>query len=441
MRGTRWRRLAIVPLTVAVLLPTGSAPAPAHRPAARAPTAPAGPADHAGHAAPAGGPAGGPALPAGRAGAKPAAEQALRLQALLGQHSTLATGFMRGRLRGDDDFVQAADAALGRNTQAMTALVGDMFGAAAGQQFEPLWRDHVVALFGYAGAVAEQDDAARDAARKNLTDFELRLGTFFAGASGGRLSPADARTAVLQHVDHLLEQADAYAEQDFARADRTYREAYRHTYDMGGVLAGALLPPADAATLREPIWQLRAQLGKLLAEHVFLVVDVTRAAATDAPDFTAAAELVDDNTRALATAMDSLFGADAAGRFQTLWASHVDQLVAYAAAGEDRAKRDLARANLRAFEGRLASFLEGATERRLTTAGLTQALVAHDDMLLRHADAFAERDYSTAHTVAYETYDHMSEVARQLADAFGATVAAGLPVGGAQTGHGGMAGR
>ena len=427
MRGSSWRRLAIVPLTVAALLPTGSAPAPAHRPATTGHVGPSGSAGQAGQA--------GARAPA------PAAELALRLQALLGQHSTLATGFMRGRLRGDDDFVQAADAALGRNTQAMTGLVGDMFGAAAAQQFEPLWRDHVVALFGYAGAVAEQDDAAREAARKTLTDFELRLGSFFAGASGGRLTTEDARGAVLRHVAYLLEQADAYAEQDYARADRTYREAYRHTYDMGGVLAGALLPPADAATLREPIWQLRAQLGKLLAEHVFLVVDVTRAAATDAPDFTAAAQLVDDNTRDLATAMDSLFGAGAASRFQSLWAPHVDQLVAYAAAGQDKAKQDLARANLRTFEGRLAAFLEEATGRRLTAAALTQALLAHDNMLLRHADAFAKRDYSAAHDIAYETYDHMSAVARQLADAFGATVAAGLPRGGAQTGHGGMAGR
>jgi hypothetical protein len=58
---------------------------------------------------------------------------------------------------------------------------------------------------------------------------------------------------------------------------------------------------------------------------------------------------------------------------------------------------------------------------------------------LRHADAFAAKDYGTAHDIAYETYDHMFELARQLADAFGATVASRLPVGGVQTGHGGLA--
>jgi hypothetical protein len=61
-------------------------------------------------------------------------------------------------------------------------------------------------------------------------------------------------------------------------------------------------------------------------------------------------------------------------------------------------------------------------------------------MLLRHADAYAAKDYGTAHEIAYQTYDHMLELARRLADAFGATVAARLPVGGARTGHGGLAG-
>src|SRR5689334_12725174 len=41
-----------------------------------------------------------------------AADRAVRLQALLGQHSVLAADLMRSRIRGDDDFVQAANAAL-----------------------------------------------------------------------------------------------------------------------------------------------------------------------------------------------------------------------------------------------------------------------------------------------------------------------------------------
>ena len=61
-------------------------------------------------------------------------------------------------------------------------------------------------------------------------------------------------------------------------------------------------------------------------------------------------------------------------------------------------------------------------------------------MLLQHADAYAKRDYPTAHDIAYDLYDQMFQLARALADAFGSTVAARLPQGGAQTGYGGLAG-
>jgi hypothetical protein len=299
----------------------------------------------------------------------------------------------------------------------------------------------VVALFGYASGLADQDDAARAQARRTLTSFELDLGSFFAGASGGRLSQNSAHHAILAHVDHLLAQADAYAAHDYRTADRIYREGYRHTFDLGRTLADALLPAAQSAGLQTPTWRLRSELGKLLAEHVVLAVDVTRAAVTNSDDFTAAADLVNGNTRDLATAVDSLFGAAAAKGFQSLWAYHVEQLVAYAGgtAAQDAGRRDRARTNLHDFEQRFAAFLETATGRRLDAAGLAKALLAHDQMLLRHADAFGTKDYQTAHQIAYDTYQHMFDLARQLADAFGATVAARLPVGGAQTGFGGMA--
>ena len=53
-----------------------------------------------------------------------AADRAIRLQALLGQHMVLAADVMRSRIRGDDDFAQAANAALTRNTDGMSELVG-----------------------------------------------------------------------------------------------------------------------------------------------------------------------------------------------------------------------------------------------------------------------------------------------------------------------------
>ena len=381
------------------------------------------------------------ALAARSAPANSAADLAVRLQGLLGQHSVLAADLMRSRIRGDDDFVQAANAALGKNTDAMTALVGQMFGDAAAKAFGPMWSEHVVSVVDYGGAVASQEQQALTQARKEIVASEDKLVDFFAGASGGRLPRAAAKAAVAMHVDHLTKQADAYAKADYATADRINREGYEHAYDLGGTLAGALLPPADRSALQAPVWRLRSQLGKLLAEHAVLVTDVTRAAVANTPDFNAAARAIDDNTRALVSAIDTLFGAAAAQAFQSLWAQHVEQLVAYgvAAAAKDTGRQDRARAALRDFEGRMATFLRAATGNRMTTTDLAAALSAHDQLLMRHADAYAARDYATAHDIAYQTYEHMLDVARILADAFGATVAARLPVGAAHTGYGGLA--
>ena len=413
---------------VAAVLTTGWVVTP-DRPAA---------APHAGH--PAGGHA--PAAATTAAGADTAADHAVRLQALLGQHSVLAADVMRSRIRGDDDFVQAANAALGRNTDAMTALVGRLFGDATAKRFGPMWSQHVLAVVAYGGAVADRDEPAREHAHGELVDHEHVLADFFARASRGRLPRDAARSAVAVHVGHLTKQADAYAERDYATADRIYREGYAHAYDMGATLADALLPAADRPALHAPVWRLRSQLGKLLAEHAVLVENVTRAAVTNTPDFTAAGEAVNENTEALTSAIDTLFGADAARDFQALWGQHVEQLVAYGAgaATGDTGRQERARTALADFEKRMAAFLQGATAGRMSTGDLSAALLAHDRMLLRHADAYAARDYPAAHDIAYETYDHMSGLARTLADAFGSTVAARLPVGGAQTGLGGLAG-
>ncbi|MEV6300692.1 hypothetical protein AB0M02_14890 [Actinoplanes sp. NPDC051861] len=369
------------------------------------------------------------------------ADLAVRLQALFGQHSVLAADVMRSRIRGDDDFVQAAEAALGKNTDAMTELMVQLFGEDMVSTFSPMWAEHVVELVAYASALAARDDAAREHAHEELIEYEGELSAFLAGSSHGRLATSDAHHALAMHVEHLTEQADAFAARDYLAADRINREAYQHMYDLGLVLAGAFLSSGDRATLREPVWRLRSQLGKLLAEHVVLVGDVTRAAVANTPDFDAAARMINANTRDLTSAMDSMFGTTMARRFQKLWGHHVELLVAYSAAtaAGDDAKRQRTRAELRDYEQDMAAFLSRATGARMTAAELTAAFAEHDDNLLRHADAYAARDYSTAHDVAYQTYEHEFDLARELADAFGETVAARLPRGGAQTGYGGLA--
>jgi hypothetical protein len=371
----------------------------------------------------------------------PAPEAALQLQSLLGQHSVLAADMMRGRIRDDEDFGQAASTAVSTNSDALAQVVGSLFDEPAATRFHEMWANHVTAFFNYARGLATGDAGVSEEARTTLVRFENDLADFFSAASQGRLSRDAARTAVLTHVDHLLAQADAYAAKDYARSDELYRTGHAHAFQLGQALAATLLPPDQAAALESPAWRLRSELDRLLGEHVALVVAALRAGATDSPDFATAATAVNGNTADLAAAVGALFGDAAADEFLSLWADHVDLLMGYTTgvATSDAARKDQASAGLRDFETRMAAFLGTATGNRLASADLAKAFLAHDEMLLRQVDAFAAKDYPQAQALAYDTYRDMFDLARQLADAFGDTVSARLPQGGAATGGGGTA--
>ena len=382
--------------------------------------------------------------PSGAATSTPAdspSDLALQLESLLGQHSVLAADMMRGRIRNDEDFGQATNAAIARNTDDLAAVIATLSGAQAASEFRTRWAEHVTELFNYSRGLADNDPAVQDEAREELIEYEGELADYFSSASQGRLPREAARMAVLTHVDHLLQQADAYAAGDYGRADDLYRQGYSHTFEIGRAIAATLLPPDQAATLQEPPWRLRSELDRLLGEHVALAVAALRAGATNSPDFTAAADALNGNTSDLTAAMATLFGAQAGQQFMSLWADHIDQLVSYTAgvAANDDRRREAARGRLRAFENQLAGFLASATGNTLGSTDLAKAFLAHDEMLTRQVDAFAGKNYREAHELAYNTYRDMFGLARQLADAFGETVAARLPHGGARTGAGGMA--
>lgn len=362
---------------------------------------------------------------------------ALQLQSLLGQHTVLASDMMRGRLRNDPDLAQAANAALGKNTAAMSSLIAGAFGQEAADKFAPLWANHVTALFNYARGLAEDDEAVQANAKATISRFEKSLAAFFVAASQGRLSQSAAQSAVDAHIQHLLAQAEAYDRKDFAASDKEYRQGFAHGFGLGKALASTLLPPEQAKVIDQPLWRLSSALEQLLGEHVVLVVATMRAGVTDAPDFDSAAAAVNANTTDLAGAIGVLFGQPAARSFQGMWADHIDLLVQYAGAiaKKDEATRTAIAGRLGGFERELSGFLNVATGDKLAAATLAKALQSHDAMLRQQVDAFVAKDYKRSHDLAYTTYQEMYGLAGQLAKAFGVTVAQRLPVGAAQTGR------
>ena len=369
-------------------------------------------------------------------------DAALRLEALLGQHALLAADMMRGRLRNDEDFAQAANAAVGQNADDLAQLVGALLGDQQAARFKGVWADHVAALFNYARGVATEDTAVREEARVKLVGLEGDIADFFSQASQGRLDPGAARTAIRVHVDHLTQQADEYAAGDYAGANTAYRQGYQHTFELGHTLASTLLPPDKSAELNTSSWRLRSELTRLLGEHVGLALSTLRAGATKNPDFQAALTALNGNTNDVTAAVASLFGGPAASQFMSLWADHLDLLGTYAVdVGANKPnRRDAVQGELRDWQQRFAKFIDTATEGRVPAPDLAAALLGLDDLLLRQVDAFAAKDYRQAQQLSNQTYPQVFGLAKNMADAFGATVAARMPRGGAETGGGGTAG-
>ena len=379
---------------------------------------------------------------ASTAGAEEGPAAGVRLQALLGQHAVLAADMMRARMRQDPDFAQAAEAALTRNTQELSSLLGSLLGADPAARFAQRWTAHVTDLYAYAEARRSDDRSALARARRQLGGVEQDLAGFFAEASHGRMSRQTALQGVRMHVDELLGQADAYRSRDYATAATAYRAGYEHAFGLGGALARALLPAADATALGTPGWQLRSNLTQALGEHVAVVVAAMRAASgPGAQDFRALGAELNANTTALATAVGTLFGSAAAVRFQSLWADHVDALMdlTAAAAHHDDAGQQDARRRLSAFEPALAAFLDTATASRVGAEALARAYADHDGMLVDEVKAYQAQDYTRAHDLGYRAFSEMADLAGQLSHAIELTLAGRLPRGGSQTGGGGTA--
>ena len=367
-----------------------------------------------------------------------------QLEQLLGQHAILTVRLTRARLRGDEDLAQSADEALSKNAAEIAAPIGAVYGAEAAETFEQTWFNHVTSVFNYARGVADDDAAVMSEARRQLDDYVIDLSEYL-GEATHQAMPAEVVAEELRmHVDLLLEQVDAYAAGDYERAFQLERESYAHMFPLGKTLAAGIVTgeggelPAD---FDSPARELQSQLGMRLGEHAELAVDAMRSGISDYPDFPVAAATLDQNTGEITAMIESVFGAESARSFQSLWADHIDAFVAYtqALAQRDDAAQDAAQDRLTGFNSDFAHFLSTSTQGRLATAALADAFVMHEEMLLKQINEYAAADYVTAHQVSYEAYQHMFALADQAATAIGETVAAGSPKGAAQTGGGGMA--
>lgn len=112
-----------------------------------------------------------------------------------------------------------------------------------------------------------------------------------------------------------------------------------------------------------------------------------------------------------------------------------------AVAGKDEAAKAKAESKLNELAVNLAVYFSHIVRDQRAVVPLTGAITGHDTPLIDQVNAYAVGDYDKAQQIELHGYQQMLGVADTLVDAIQRTVKPGLPVGGSQTGGGGMAHR
>lgn len=372
----------------------------------------------------------------------------VELERLLGLHAMLDIRSARGELDESPEFVDDAVESLNGNTDELTAFARSVATEDLAQEFEQLWFDHVQDVLAYAQAVNEGDDAAAEEAEARLDEYRDYFARRLSEVTEGRIPQDQLAAGIGTHLDAMLRQIDAYASEDFASAYELQREAYRQMSPLAAGVAAAFAgaAPGDEMTApddllaRGPEEELAAQLRVLFGEHAALTVDAVRAAIRGTGDFTAATDALGQTTDALTATVETLFGPEQAETFKTAWGRHVELYVDYAAAaaeGDEAAQQELRAQRVPEMKEQTAAMFSAATGGQLPQEDLTGIIDGFTGPLLDQIDAYASEDYGTANELANQTYNHLFTAAAEIATAF--EEAGLIPVGGAQTGAGGLA--
>jgi hypothetical protein len=176
---------------------------------------------------------------------------------------------------------------------------------------------------------------------------------------------------------------------------------------------------------------LRAKLEQLLGQHAILTVRLTRARLRGDGDLAQVADAaLGENTADLGELIGTVYGAEAAEKFEQMWFGHVTYLFDYSrgVADKDEAVKSQARRQLDDYTTKLSQFLEAATKKAAPASVVAPELRMHVDQLLEQVDAYARGDYDRAFALERESYAHMFPLGKALAAAILTDGGAGLPV-------------
>jgi hypothetical protein len=158
---------------------------------------------------------------------------------LLGEHLELIVDAQRATFAGSPEF-KAAAAQIDANSTALAKGLGAIVGPKKGAEFQSAWADHVTGLMDYTTAVAGKNQAARDAAEQRLHSFAVTLAAYFSGIVRNQAAFVPLTGAITAHDEHLIEQVNAYAVKDYAKAQQMELHGYEQMLGVADTLVDAI---------------------------------------------------------------------------------------------------------------------------------------------------------------------------------------------------------
>lgn len=171
---------------------------------------------------------------------KKASDLRAALNNLESEHVDLASAATRAGFDGDPTF-DAAAAALGKNTDDLSAAIASVYGDDAGEKFKEIWASHIGFFVDYTVAAKGGDKAGMDKAVQNLNGYVEAISTFLSDANPNLPKEAVAQL-VTEHVGLLKEAVDKHGAKDYAGSyEAQSRARVQITTKIADTLSGAIV--------------------------------------------------------------------------------------------------------------------------------------------------------------------------------------------------------
>ncbi|WP_026695219.1 hypothetical protein [Peribacillus kribbensis] len=350
----------------------------------------------------------------------PAVDLRASLDQLLSEHFALAFAAMTSAYDGAPNAEEAMKA-LDQNALDMQPAIASLYGEKGAAEFERIFRAHNNATDDYAMAVKSDDQNAEDQAKMGVDKFVKDFSAFLAAATGGKLPQQGAMQALRTHENLVQKAFDDYVAGDYKGTYQTYREGFKQMFDVSKALSSAItaqMPDKFKGSKPDTAaGDLRSALNRLAAEHFALATMEMQKEYAGSKDFDFVNWAQDANTADFKAAISSIYGAEAGNQFVNVWQpNHIDaqsDLVQAVKKKDDNMRKDVEN-RIDTFANDFGAFLGTATEEKLPTKAAKDAVMAHEQSVMKTFDNAVAGDYAATYQSWREGYKIMFGVGQAL---------------------------